>query len=230
MPTERQAFYHSRRWEEFIKRLRIERAVNGTVICEECGQPILKAYDCIAHHITELTEENVGDITVSLNPENIRLVHFRCHNTIHKRFGYAEHKSRSKSVYLVYGPPCSGKTTYVADVSETDDIILDIDKLWAAVKADKCSEYEKPDRLKSVIFSMRDNLLDIIRTRYGKWDNAYIIGGYPLIGERERLIDSLGVDKALFIDTPKDVCLSRAKLKGADWCTYVENWFDRFTP
>ena len=223
-----QAFYHSRKWEEFVKLLRIQRAVNGVVICEECGQPILKPYDCIAHHDTELTEENVDDVSIALNPANIKLVHFKCHNKLHHRFGYAQR--RHKTVYLVYGAPCSGKTTYVADVAEPADLILDIDKLWAAIRADKCGEYDKPNELKNVVFSIRDNILDTIRTRYGKWDNAYIIGGYPLIGERERLIDSIGIDKDIFIDTPKDVCLERAKLKGGDWCEFVKNWYEKFTP
>ena len=171
--SKQQAFYHSRKWEEFVKLLRIQRAVNGVVICEECGQPILKSYDCIAHHTIELNEDNVEDATISLNPEYIKLIHFRCHNKLHHRFGYAQRKH--KTVNLVYGAPCSGKTTFVASVAEPADLILDIDKLWAAVRADKCGEYEKPNELKNVVFSMRDNLLDTIHTRYGKWDNAYII-------------------------------------------------------
>ena len=227
MKSKRQAFYHSVQWESFIAQLKLARAVNGEIICEECGKPIVKAYDCIAHHITELTEDNVDDVNISLNPTNIKLVHFKCHNAIHKRFGYAE--KRHKTVYLVYGPPCSGKSTYVSEVAEPSDLILEIDKLWAAVRADKCGAYEKPNELKSVVFSMRDNLLDIIRTRYGRWDNAYIIGGYPLVGERERLIDSLGIDKAILIDTPRKVCEVRAALKSSEWCKYVDDWFDRFT-
>lgn len=221
------SFYKSSEWENFRKIVISERTqLNGLIFDEITGNPILKPYDLILHHKTELTEENVNDYRISLNPENIQVVSFKTHNELHKRFGYKQ----CKKVFLVYGAPCSGKTTFVYNNADTKDLILDLDRLWGAVRSNKCSEYEKPNELKSVIFSMRDNLLDIIKTRYGKWRNAYVIGGYPLIGERERLIDMLGVDRDIFIDTQKAVCLERAKIKGGEWSEYVETWFDRFTP
>ena len=227
----RQAFYKSRKWESFTKMLRAERTnAAGFVLCEHCGEPILKNYDCIAHHVIELTEENVDDVSIALNPDNIKFVHFRCHNEIHKRFGYGGGYVRpEQKVFLVYGSPCSGKTTWVDSVAEPTDLILDIDRLWGAVKASACELYEKPDNLKTVIFSMRDNLLDMIRVRRGRWQNAYVIGGYPLQGERERLADTLTA-RMIFIDTPKEICLERAKLKGSQWSDYVTTWFERYSP
>lgn len=220
------SFYRSREWKSFRKIIIAERTqLNGFIFDEVTGEPILKPYDLILHHKIELTEDNVNDYSVSLNPDNIMIVSFRTHNELHKRFGYEQ----CKKVFLVYGAPCSGKSTFVRNNAENNDLILDIDRLWGAVRSNKCGEYEKPNELKSVIFSMRDNLLDIIKTRYGKWHNAYVIGGYPLVGERERLIDALGVDRDIFIDTSKAVCLERAKVKGAEWSGYVEDWFERFT-
>ena len=226
MRTKRQQFYHSEEWLNLIRLLRVERARDGVLYCEECGRPILRAYDCIAHHDTELTEDNVDDVTVSLNPENIKLLHFRCHNAVHHRFGYKP----CKTVNLIYGAPCAGTTTYGTEIAESGDIIYDIDKLWQAIRADVCGDYEKPNELKACVFALRDTLLDNIKTRFGKWNSAYIIGGYPLVGERERLIDSLGIDKVVLIDTPKEICLERAKLKGEAWTEYVERWFEMFTP
>lgn len=227
--TKLQAFYKSRRWENFVQGLRLSRVdANGFVICEHCEKPIVKAYDCIGHHIEELTENNVDDVMISLNPDNVMLVHFRCHNEIHKRFGYAERLVQR--VYLVYGAPCSGKTTWVRDVAESGDLILDIDRLWGAVRAETCGQYDKPNEIKSNVFALRDCLLDTIRVRRGKWRNAYIIGGYPLQGERERLADSVGADKIIFIDTPQQVCLERAKLKNDMWTNYVNDWFTKYAP
>lgn len=227
--TKLQAFYKSTRWEKFVQGLRLERVdANGFIICEHCGKPIVKAYDCIGHHIEELTELNVDDVNVSLNPDNVMLVHFRCHNEIHKRFGYAERLIQN--VYIVYGAPCSGKTAWVNSVAENEDIILDIDRLWGAIRADKCGQYDKPNAIKNNVFALRDCLLDMIRVRRGKWHNAYIIGGYPLQGERERLADSVGANKIIFIDTPKDVCLERAKLKTDGWIDFVNDWFIKYTP
>lgn len=224
-----QAFYKSSKWAKFVEALRIERAnSDGVVICEQCGKPIIKKYDCIGHHVEELTDENVNDVMIALNPNNIQLLHFKCHNEIHKRFGYAERQVQK--VYIVYGPPCSGKSSFVSEIAEHGDIILDIDKLWSAIRADKCNKYDKPNELKQNVFALRDLMIDMIKVRRGRWANAYIIGGYPLQAERERLATLVCADKIIFIDTPKDVCLLRAKEKSNDWIDFVNDWFDRYTP
>lgn len=227
--TKRQRFYRSREWERLVARLRLERVdEQGYVICEHCGKPIVKAYDCIGHHVIELTEDNVDDALVSLNPDNIMLIHFRCHNAIHQRFGFGARQAQE--VYIVWGSPCSGKTTWVREVAEDKDIVLDIDRLWAAVRAECCGEHDKPDALKANVFALRDIMIDMIRVRRGKWQRAYIIGGYPLEGERERLADLVGADKVIYVDESKDVCLARAQIKGDAWTRYVEDWWDRYSP
>ena len=229
MLTKRQAFYNSDRWQSFTKLLRFDRMdADGTLYCERCGKAIVSAYDCIAHHIEELTEENVDDVSIALNPDNIKLLHFRCHNAEHERFGYGG--KRTKQVFIVYGAPCAGKSTWVQDVAGRDDLILDIDKLWTAVKSGSCGEWEKPGALKQNVFGLRDLMLDNIRTRFGQWSNAYVIGGYPMQRERERMQDRLGADKLIFVDTPKEVCMERAKSKGADWRGFVESWFEKYSP
>lgn len=223
------AFYKSRKWDSFVKGLRSERATpDGSVICEHCGKPIVKAYDCICHHIKELTDDNVDDVMISLNPENVMLVHFRCHNEIHKRFGY--NGRLVQHVYIVYGAPCAGKRKWVSEVAENDDIILDIDRLWTAIRSDKCGKYDKPKALISNVFTLRDTMFDMIRVRRGKWHNAYVIGGYPLVGERERLADMIGADKIIHVEAEKEKCIARAELISKEMVEYVHQWFDRYTP
>lgn len=222
-----QAFYKSRQWETFVEQLRLERTgEDGSLICEHCGRPIVKKYDCIAHHKEELTDRNVDDYNIAYNPSNIALIHFRCHNELHKRFGY----SGPQHVYIVYGSPCAGKADFVKEIAEHGDLILNIDKLWDAIRADACGEYEKPTELKQNVFALRDTLIDMIRVRRGRWNNAYIIGGYPLEGERNRLAEYVGADKIIFIDTAKDVCLLRAKEISVEMEKFVADWFERYTP
>ena len=222
-----QAFYKSHKWETFISNLRAERTnADGFIICEKCGKPILKAYDCIGHHIKELTDSNVDDVTISLNPENIQLLHFKCHNEVHERFGY--NGRQQQNVFIVYGAPCSGKRTWVKDNAGNNDLIVDIDRLWAAVRADVCAENEKPNAIKSNVFALRESLIDMIKVRRGKWRNAYIIGGYPLQGERERLMQTVGADKLIHIDTAREVCEARAQ--SAEMKKYIAEWFERYAP
>jgi predicted AAA+ superfamily ATPase len=91
-----------------------------------------------------------------LNPSNILLVHHRCHNAIHERFGYTS----VQKVYIVYGPPLSGKTTYVRASKGRKDLVLDLDELYRAITL--LPLYEKPNELATNVFQLRDILLDQI--------------------------------------------------------------------
>lgn len=214
------AFYKSDKWERLVEQLRLERVNNkGELICEHCGRPITNKYDCIGHHKIELTDENVNDYSVSLNPDNVMLIHHRCHNILHERFeGY------TRNVYLVYGSPCSGKSTWVQSVAYPDDLILDLDRIWTAVCIS--DREHKPNRLKANVFGIRDCILDQIRTRTGMWRNAYVVGGYPLRTDRDRLCDLLDA-KPVYIEASIDECLSRTP--NEQWKQYVRDWFDDYT-
>lgn len=220
-------FYKTKEWVNLLRVIKIERTDgNGEIICEHCGRPIYKAYDCIGHHKIPLTEENINDYSISLNPDNIALVHHRCHNNIHNKLGYAGRK-----VYLVYGSPLSGKTTYVKENMLEGDLVVDMDRIWRCLSG--CELYVKPNRLKSNVFAVRDLLLEDIGHRFGKWSNAYVIGGYPLQGERERLVKRLGAEE-IFINTDKEECLRRLqednKRNTEEWEKYIMEWWERYTP
>jgi hypothetical protein len=106
------------------------------------------------------------------------------------------------------------------------DLIVDLDNIWACVSG--CDRYVKPARLKSVVFSVRDNLLESVKYRRGKWLNAYIIGGYPYQAERERLAESLGA-REVFIDTPYEECVKRLRectdRDKDQWELYISDWW-----
>lgn len=221
-------FYTSKAWVKLTHQIRMERVnADGELICEHCGKPIAKKYDAICHHKTALTPANVTDAMISLNPDNIAVVHHVCHNRIHEKFG-----SVRREVFLVYGPPCSGKSTYVDGVIGKTDLLVDIDLIRKTVSGTKT--HTLVPALNPVIFGIRDYLYDSIKTKRGYWKNAYIVGGYPLISERERLCNQLGA-REIFIDTPRDECLRRLQASPdgrsiAEWTRFIDQWFDRYTP
>ena len=219
-------FYHSQEWRTLTKTLRLERTNDsGQIICEYCGKPIVKAYDCIGHHKEELTEDNVNDYSISLNPENILLCHASCHNRIHDKLGYSR-----RQVYLVYGAPLAGKTTYVRESMSDGDLIIDMDNIWQCISG--CDRYIKPGRLKSIAFQVRDKLIEDVKYRFGRWNNAYVLGGYPLQSERNRLLKELGA-REVFIDTTKEECIERLAADPdrdtEEWIKYIDDWFDRYS-
>ena len=213
-------FYQRKEWIRLLEQLKIERLnEDGQLICEHCGRPITKKYDCIGHHVVELTEDNINDYSISLNPDNVKLIHFRCHNLIHERF-----EGFKQNVYLVYGSPCSGKSSWVHEVANDDDLIIDMDSIWESICLS--DRLHKPKRLKANAFGVRDCLIDQVRTRKGMWRNAYVIGGYPLRTDRDRLCNLLNA-QPIYIEATEKECIERAP--NEDWKDYIFEWFENFT-
>ena len=222
-------FYKSKEWQQ-LKVVLMEKRRNekGELLCEHCGKPIFKTFDCIPHHYKiPLSLENVNDPNISLNEDNLMLVHFKCHNELEKRFS-----SYKRSVYLVVGSPCSGKSSWVKEnANGQEDLILDFDNLWEAISIN--DRYIKPNRLKPIAFALRECLLEQIKMRTGSWINCYIISTEPYVMARKRLIDSLGIDEVIFMDTTKEECLKRLHENPngrniEEYEQYINNFYDNF--
>lgn len=219
-------FYSSTVWRKFRSYLINERTnkKDGILYSEYSKTPIISSFDIVLHHKTPLNEKNVNDAAISLNPDNILICTRKEHNEIHSRFGYCT----QRKVYLVYGAPCSGKSTYINSIRGNSDIIVDIDRIWEALTG---SPYKKPPALRPIVFDLYFKALDNIRTRAGQWENAYIVTGMPLKFERERFIYEYDAE-TIFIDVDKDTCLKRLmndKDKDPqEWQKYIEKWFNDY--
>lgn len=215
-------FYRSSEWVKFREAYimkRLER--DNDLICDYCHKAITQKNDAILHHTTFLNDVNVNDYSISLNEDNIMLVHHNCHNKIHYRFN-----SYTRHIYLVYGSPCSGKSTFVKNAAMNDDLIVDIDKIYECISINDL--HTKSNRLKYNVFQIYDLLVDMIKTRNGKWINAFIIGGYARKKDREDLANKLNAE-LVFIDEDKNVCLERAFKRGGEvYQSYVEKWFNEY--
>ena len=224
-------FYNSSEWRGVRAQIIEDRTnkADGVLYCEYSGKPLVKAYDIVAHHKVPLTMENVNDYNISLNPDNIMIVSQNAHNEIHSRFGYTS----ERKVYLVYGAPLSGKTTFVKNVKGNSDLVVDIDNIWQALTGGK--RYVKPNALKANVFAVRDCLLDMIRTRAGKWERAFIIEGGARESDRRRTMDFLGAE-GIYINTDKETCLqrlasddTRTQEQKEEWRQYILRWFEDYT-
>lgn len=219
-------FYRSKEWADFRQYLIAERtAPDGFVYDEITGRPIAKAYDIILHHKEELTLENVNDVSITLNPDNIQIVSFKTHNEIHNRFG-----KWTRHIYLVYGCPCAGKSTYVKERAGIHDLIIDIDKIYTCISNNP--PYMKSGRLYDNMRSVYEALLNDVKYKRGKWVNAFIIGGFAFKGERERFCNEYNAE-CIYIDCTQEEAQARlqAATDGRDikeWGKYIDTWFQRY--
>lgn len=217
-----QTFYNSEAWRNLRLNLILERGGR----CERCGT-VSKPEDIVGHHKTELTPENYKDAMISLNPVKIEIICRSCHDEEHNRFG----RYKAKQVYLVYGPPLSGKKTFVLQQMRRGDITVSMDQLYTAISG--LPEYDKPDSLFSNVIGVHNLLIDNIRTRHGKWATAWVIGGYADKFKRERLADDLGAE-LVYIGASREECYQRIEMderlryRKPEWRSYVDKWFEQY--
>lgn len=127
-------------------------------------------------------------------------------------------------VYLVYGSPCSGKTTYIKEHLKSGDIVCDVDRLYSAISFNE--EHQTELYAQEVASMLYSDLLGIIRDRKGNWKNAYVVS---LANTDERLkaeMKRINADKAIFIDTPYEVCMERAKERPFYFQFLIQEWFE----
>lgn len=212
------SFYYSKPWRDLSFKLKIERGGK----CERTGEIFTDMSKLIAHHKVALTENNVDDVNISLNPELIEIISHSEHNKEHRRFG------NKQNIYIIWGSPLSGKTTLAKELCKYGDIVLDIDRLWQAVSFQ--AEYVKPNNIRFNVFALRDNLLEQIKMRYGNWYDAYVIMSLPDKYERERLVETLGAE-LIYCESTQAECLERRVKSGKpkEWDKYINDWFDEYT-
>ena len=76
-------FYKSKAWRD-VRSVVWDRA-HG--LCERCmGKGEVKPAE-VVHHTTPLTEANVGDPDISLNPERLMALCHDCHTEVHQELG-----------------------------------------------------------------------------------------------------------------------------------------------
>lgn len=222
---ELQRFYGTKAWQD----LRMVRIMETHGHCERCGKDFSDdTSQLIAHHKQPLTPQALSEPKIALNPENVEVLCPHCHALEHlDGRGFIK---RGKQVFVVYGSPLSGKTTYVRQNMEPGDLVVDMDILGYAVGLQPM--YNTPDELKRIVFGVRDYLYDQIRIRNGGWWTAWVIAGLPRKDERERLVARLGASSIL-IESTREECHKRLLSCNDErdiiaWGGYIDKWFNDF--
>lgn len=213
-------FYKSRTWQNFRERVIFNRTrEDGLVYCELCGKPIINKIVC--HHIEELTEWNVNDPNISLNEDNISLLHIDCHNKLHDRF-----QPNKKEIILVYGPPLS-YLDFVEREAGVNDFVISLDYIYKSISPQNYL-YPHTKAVISLAFEIRKQYMEIAKYRSGKWNRCFVCGGYPNKNERERLKKELAIDREVFIDMSKEEAYAIAKQYNVQpqYYKYIDEWYE----
>ena len=130
-------------------------------------------------------------------------------------------------ITVVYGPPCSGKSTYARDALTDESVLYDYDALILAM-----TNREKHIRAKSaahtLVVKARSTFIKYLEETGA--DAAFIITSFPSDGLKKALA---GFDEVEYImmETPLDECLARLadddmRPDKDEWEKVIRAWFD----
>jgi hypothetical protein len=126
-------------------------------------------------------------------------------------------------IYVVMGPSCGGKSTYVQQHKGVGDVVIDFDKMAQALGAIRMHKAE--GLVKAVAFAVRQAAIDYVLQSSG--GTAWIIHTHPS-SYHMRSYAAVGA-KMVTVNPGIDVCLSRAVQDGRPEGTDVDIrlWFER---
>ena len=187
-------FYTSKAWQK-CRRYVIADILSrdGALYCSRCRKEIMEPNDAVLHHIKPLDDDTVGDPDVAYNPDNLEILCHACHNAEHDK-GWS--LSREKRVYILCGGTDADREKYIVEHASDGALVVSIPRIQDAL-----SPRRKRDRLMPVVWQVRDVIYTSIEKRFGPWTEAWIVGEFSNVAEREALARRMG---GAVLDCTKD--------------------------
>ena len=178
-------FYTSKAWQK-CRRYVIADILSrdGALYCSRCRKEIMEPNDAVLHHIKPLDDDTVGDPDVAYNPDNLEILCHSCHNAEHDK-GWT--LSREKRVYILCGGTDADREKYIVEHASDGALVVSIPRIQDAL-----SPRRKRDRLMPVVWQVRDVVYTSIEKRFGPWTEAWIVGEFSNVAEREALARRMG--------------------------------------
>lgn len=130
------------------------------------------------------------------------------------------------AVYLIAGPPCSGKTTLAQRMAGPGDQVLDFDLICTELDGKPGWSHEKWVRERAG--RVLDCRIRQIRRHGG---DTYLVRGAPNCLERTRLARSLGA-KVWLLNPGRAECVRRARhgRRPARTAQAIRDWYGQYRP
>lgn len=126
------------------------------------------------------------------------------------------------AITVVVGPPCAGKSTYIAEQKSPDDVVVDFDRMAQAMGASRAHAATEPVR--QVAFAARKAAIS--RVLGGVDADAWVIHTNPWPGQLSRYQEAGA--QVVVLDPGMDECLARAAADGRPDGTEdaIRQWYD----
>lgn len=109
------------------------------------------------------------------------------------------------------GAPCSGKSTYVRENAQGEDIIVDMDRIALSLAVEGTADFEYSERIRNIARQARPAIVKgaLLAAQGERRLGVWIIHTDPSPQDRQmyRAMNA----KFIELDPGKDVCLARAK-------------------
>ena len=190
--------------------------------CAQCGW--IERLEC--DHIVP----HGGDRDLFKDPDNLQTLCSTCHRrkTATEDGGFGN--VVKTKVYLVCGPPGSGKTTYVSEHSIPGDLIVDLDAIQVALNGG--APYEGAQGVLPYALGVKAHLIAQIPKTQGV-RAAWVIAGGATAGERDAIAKPLGA-KAIVLAVEAHECLQRIAKDDRrsrmvdEWKPIIMKWWHDF--
>lgn len=129
------------------------------------------------------------------------------------------------TLYVITGPPCVGKSTWVRERAQPGDLVVDLDRIALAITAESTDHHDYPANIRKAAITIRATAVEIA-LRYSRRGKAYVIHSKPppRALNRYRKAQAVMID----LDAPMDVLMARAKAERPPsmWPVLARWWDD----
>ena len=127
------------------------------------------------------------------------------------------------TLYVITGPPCGGKSTYVRERARPGDFVVDLDRLALAITSEDTPHHEYPAHIRTAAIQLRKQAV-VMAIMWAKRGDSYVIHAKPPARARSQYRQAHAV--MVELEAPFDVLRARAKAERPPhiWSTLARWW------